>query len=88
MAKGTSLDKVSVYVPQRKAAEQPVERLEKLGKTRARSISRRGVEAVLQGIEREEKRSVRREPTSADGKDKAAAREPLPHISPYRTSGL
>jgi len=39
MAKKEILDKLSVYIPQKKMEEKPVERLIKLGKKRDRSIN-------------------------------------------------
>ena len=56
MPKETSLEKLSIYIPQRKMGEQPVERLQKLGQERDRSINYLVVEAILQYLEREEKR--------------------------------
>lgn len=56
MPKETSLEKLSIYIPQRKMGEQPVERLQKLGRDRDRSINYLVVEAILQYLEREEKR--------------------------------
>jgi len=47
-------DKLSVYVPQSKLEEQPVERLIKLGAKRERSVNYLVVEAILQYLEREE----------------------------------
>ena len=39
MAGKTILDKLSIYIPQPKQAEKPVERLTKLGEKRDRSIN-------------------------------------------------
>ena len=47
------LDKLSIYVPQKKMEEKPVERLMKLGKKRDRSVNYLVVEAILQYLERE-----------------------------------
>ncbi len=49
------LDKLSIYVPQNKVAEKPVERLLKLGEKRDRSVNYLVVEAILEYVERKEK---------------------------------
>lgn len=54
MVKETSLEKLSIYIPQKKMAEKPVERLMKLGKQRDRSVNYLVVEAILQYVQREE----------------------------------
>lgn len=51
------LDKMSIYVPQTKIDQKPVERLIKLGKKRDRSVNYLVVEAILQYLDREENRS-------------------------------
>jgi predicted transcriptional regulator len=48
------LDKLSIYIPQKKMEEKPVERLIKLGEKRDRSINYLVVDAILQYLEREE----------------------------------
>ena len=48
------LDKLSIYVPQKKMAERPVERLIKLGEKGDRSVNYLVVEAIVQYLEREE----------------------------------
>ena len=50
------LDKLSIYIPQRKMAEKPVERLIKLGDKLDRSINYLVVEAIVQYLDREEKK--------------------------------
>ena len=50
----TILDKLSIYVPQKKMGEKPVERLIKLGKKRDRSVNYLVVEAMLEYLKREE----------------------------------
>jgi hypothetical protein len=50
-------DKLSIYIPQRKMGERPVERLIKLGEKHDRSINYLVVDAILQYLEREENRS-------------------------------
>jgi len=42
------LNKLSIYIPDRKLAEKPVERLIELGKKRDRSVNYLVVEAILQ----------------------------------------
>jgi len=54
MAKKEVLDKISIYVPQSKQAERPVERLMKLADKKDRSINYLVVEAILQYLKREE----------------------------------
>ncbi len=54
MAKKQNLDKLSIYIPHRKMAQKPVERLINLGEKRDRSINYLVVEAILQYLEREE----------------------------------
>jgi len=49
------LDKLSIYIPQKKMAEKPVERLIKLGEKRDRSVNYLVVEAILQYLNRQEK---------------------------------
>ncbi len=51
------LDKLSIYIPQRKMEEKPVERLIQLGDKRDRSINYLVVDAILQYLEREENKS-------------------------------
>lgn len=48
-------DKLSIYIPQEKIAERPIQRLMKLGKKRDRSVNYLVVQALLQYLEREEK---------------------------------
>lgn len=54
MAQKEILDKLSIYIPQKKMAEKPVERLMKLAEKRERSINYLVVEAILQYLKREE----------------------------------
>ena len=54
MASKEILDKLSIYIPQRKMEEKPVERLIKLGEKRDRSINYLVVDAILQYLDREE----------------------------------
>ena len=57
MAKKEILDKLSIYIPQKKMEEQPVERLIRLGEKRDRSINYLVVDAIIQYLEREEKKN-------------------------------
>jgi len=57
MANKEILDKLSIYIPQRKMEEKPVERLIKLGEKRDRSINYMVVDAILQYLDREENKS-------------------------------
>lgn len=54
MAKKQILDKLSIYIPQKKMAEKPVERLIRLGEKRDRSINYMVVDAIIQYLKREE----------------------------------
>ena len=54
MAKKEIFDKISIYVPQSKQAERPVQRLIKLSEKKDRSINYLVVEAILQYLKREE----------------------------------
>ena len=55
MAKET-FDKLSIYVPQSKMAQKPVERLIKLSEKKDRSINYLVVEAILEYLKREERK--------------------------------
>jgi len=57
MPKKEILDKLSIYIPQRKMEDRPVERLIKLGEKRDRSINYLVVDAIIQYLEREENKS-------------------------------
>lgn len=56
MPKKEVLDKLSIYVPQSKQAEKPVQRLMKLADKKERSINYLVVEAILEYLKREEKK--------------------------------
>ena len=56
MAKKEILDKLSIYIPQKKMEEKPGERLIRLGNKKDRSINYMVVEAILEYLEREEKK--------------------------------
>jgi hypothetical protein len=57
VAKKEILDKLSIYIPQKKMEEQPVERLIRPGEKRDRSINYLVVDAILQYLDREEKKN-------------------------------
>lgn len=48
-------DKLSIYIPQEKLRQKPIERLIKLGKERDRSVNHLVVQAILEFLEREDK---------------------------------
>ena len=56
MPKKEILDKLSIYIPQSKMKEKPVERLMKLADKRDRSINYLVVDAILEYLKREEKK--------------------------------
>ena len=56
MADKMILDKMSIYIPQTKIGQKPVERLIALGKKRDRSVNYLVVEAIIQYLRREEKK--------------------------------
>jgi predicted transcriptional regulator len=49
------LDKLSIYIPQKKMDERPVERLIRLAEKRDRSINYLVMEAILEYLKQEEK---------------------------------
>jgi len=55
MTKKEILDKLSIYIPQKKMQERPVERLIKLSEKRDRSVNYLVVDAVVQYLDRQEK---------------------------------
>jgi len=57
MANKRNLDKMSIYIPQKKMEEKPVERLIRLGNQKDRSINYMVVEAILEYLKREEDES-------------------------------
>jgi len=56
MAPKEILDKISICVPQSKQAERLVERLVELGEKKDRSVNYLVVEAILEYLNREEKK--------------------------------
>jgi hypothetical protein len=55
MAQKQITDKLSIYIPQSKIAQKPVERLIKLGEREDRSVNYLVVEAILDYLARQEK---------------------------------
>lgn len=53
MRQKTILDKISIYIPQSKQGQNPVERLIKLGAKRDRSVNYLVVQAILEYLEKE-----------------------------------
>jgi len=51
------LDKLSIYIPQKKMLDKPVERLIELSKKRERSINFMVVEAILEYLKQEERKA-------------------------------
>ena len=56
MAGKTVLDKLSIYIPATNIDQRPIERLKALGEKRDRSVSYLVVQAILEYLEREEKK--------------------------------
>ena len=52
----TNMDKLSIYIPQSKTDQKPMERLIALGAKRDRSCNYLVVEAILRYLDREEKK--------------------------------
>ncbi len=50
-------DKLSIYIPQGKVVNKPVERLIKLGKKKDRSVNYLVVEAIIEYLDKEETRN-------------------------------
>ncbi len=57
MAGKEIMDKLSIYIPQRKMDEKPVKRLMQLGQKRDRSVNYLVVEAIIQYLDREENKN-------------------------------
>jgi predicted transcriptional regulator len=57
MAGKEIMDKLSIYIPQRKMDEKPVERLMRLGQKRDRSVNYLVVEAIIQYLDSEENKN-------------------------------
>ena len=54
------IDKLSIYVPQKHLDRKPIERLQKLGQKHDRSVNYLVVQAILEFVEREEKKDGRK----------------------------
>jgi len=54
MARKEIFDKLSIYIPQSKMAQKPVQRLIRLGDKKERSVNYLAVEAILEYLKREE----------------------------------
>jgi hypothetical protein len=54
MNRRDNIDKLSIYIPQKRLVEKPIERLMKLSEKRDRSVNYLVVEAILEYIKREE----------------------------------
>jgi predicted transcriptional regulator len=50
------LDKLSIYIPQTKKDQKPIERLIKLGAKRDRSVNYLVMQAILEYVEREDRK--------------------------------
>lgn len=55
MGRKTTLDKISIYIPDSKIGLQPIERLIQQGEQKDRSINYLVVEAILEYLDREER---------------------------------
>ena len=53
----TDVDKLSIYVPQEKRDQQPLERLEQMAKDRDRSVNYLACQALAEFVEREEQKA-------------------------------
>ena len=56
MPKKAIVDKLSTYIPKSKIDQHPVERLIKLGATKDRSVNYLVCEAILEYLDREERK--------------------------------
>ena len=56
MSRKVTLNKISIYIPDSKSKRRPIERLIKLGEKTDRSIDYLVVEAILECVDREEKK--------------------------------
>ena len=57
MARKELTDKLSIYIPQSKIGKKPIERLIKLGEKRDRSVNYLVVNAIIEYLDREEKKA-------------------------------
>jgi len=56
LAQKELMDKLSIYIPKSKMDQKPVERLLRLGQKKDRSVNYLVVQAILEYLDREEKR--------------------------------
>ena len=56
MSRKKLTDKLSIYIPQTKMKQKPIERLIKLGERKDRSVNYLVVEAILEYLDLEEKK--------------------------------
>jgi len=56
VAQKTIMGKLSIYIPQGKLGQRPVERLMSLGEKRDRSVNYLVVQAILDYLDRQEKK--------------------------------
>ena len=54
MSRKELMDKLSIYIPEIKMRQRPVERLIRMGKNEDRSVNHLVVEAIIQYLDREE----------------------------------
>lgn len=59
------MDKLSIYVPKRYLAKKPIERLQKIADKHDRSVNYLVVQAIIEFVDREEKKSSRKRTTRA-----------------------
>lgn len=50
------MDRISIYVPQSKRSQKPLERINKVAKKQDRSLNYVVIQAILEYVEREEKK--------------------------------
>lgn len=54
------MEKLSIYVPQEKRQQQPIERLTKLAKKQDRSVNYLVVQAIIEYVDRQERAEARK----------------------------
>ena len=60
MAEYSSMEKLSIYIPLRFVGQKPIERLKRLAERRDRSVNYLVVQAILEYLEREERKERQR----------------------------
>lgn len=53
------MDRISIYVPQNKREHKPLERISKVAQRQDRSLNYVVIQAILEYVEREEKRAAK-----------------------------